>query len=331
MASYKATFRPSLSYQRDRWRWSISTSAELEHFTRPEKTWLSLSPHASLGFMPNARNEFSLYGSYSQSTGSLSNFGITSYRRDYRTMWQSADFVPVNRYAMSSFRWSYKRPIYEFFANLNASYNHLWADSRTDMQISDDGNYFLTLIKENSESDNWSASGSMSKGFYKLHLKAMLDASASLSKGSQRSAGNIYDYTGRTLSITPGLEWAPTWAAFSYSARFSQHRSHTEGHEATSLINIRQELSATATIGRIDLTYSLIAHHNELQQGNAINVVLSDATATWRMKKVRLQAKLSNIFNRHQYVETTYSGVLTSTTIYHLRPRELKLSALFTL
>ena len=84
---------------------------------------------------------------------------------------------------------------------------------------------------------------------------------------------------------------------------------------------------ATATIHNIDLTFSLVHYRNELQAGNKINCLLGDASAVWRIKKLRLQAELRNIFNKKTYAETTYSGVSTLTNVYELRPRELMITA----
>ena len=72
-------------------------------------------------------------------------------------------------------------------------------------------------------------------------------------------------------------------------------------------------------------------HRNELQAGNTLNTLLSDASVTWRLKSVRLKAALNNLFNKQAYEETIYTGIATSTTSYLLRPRELILSAEFSL
>ena len=81
----------------------------------------------------------------------------------------------------------------------------------------------------------------------------------------------------------------------------------------------------------MDLTVSFVHYRNELQEGNTLNCLLGDVSAVWRMKKLRLSAELRNIFNKKSYVETTYSGISTLTDSYRLRPRELVLSAQYSL
>ena len=87
----------------------------------------------------------------------------------------------------------------------------------------------------------------------------------------------------------------------------------------------------TSTIGKVDLSWKFVHHRNELQAGNTLNTLLSDASVTWRLKSVRLKAALNNLFNKQAYEETIYTGIATSTTSYLLRPRELILSAEFSL
>jgi hypothetical protein len=88
----------------------------------------------------------------------------------------------------------------------------------------------------------------------------------------------------------------------------------------SSLFNWRQSVSATATISHVDLSFSLVHYQNELQEGNHLNTLLGDASAVWRMKKLRLSAELRNLFNKKNYMETIYSGISTLTDSYHLRP-----------
>jgi hypothetical protein len=58
-----------------------------------------------------------------------------------------------------------------------------------------------------------------------------------------------------------------------------------------------------------------------------VNVMLSDFSTVLRLKKLRLEASLRNIFNHRTYSVTSYSGILSSTDIYQLRPREIVITA----
>ena len=99
----------------------------------------------------------------------------------------------------------------------------------------------------------------------------------------------------------------------------------------TTFFNWTQRLTLTSTIDKVDLSWSIVHYRNELQEGNVMNVMLSNAAVTWRLKKIRLKAQLRNIFNKKDYSTTTYSGIAVISNSYVLRPRELLLSAEFNL
>lgn len=130
------------------------------------------------------------------------------------------------------------------------------------------------------------------------------------------------------LSLKYTLRFVPsTWCAFSYEGEFSFYNSKRQKMAKSSLFNWRQSVSATATISHVDLSFSLVHYRNELQEGNHLNTLLGDASAVWRMKKLRLSAELRNLFNKKNYMETIYSGISTLTDSYYLRHRELIISA----
>lgn len=63
----------------------------------------------------------------------------------------------------------------------------------------------------------------------------------------------------------------------------------------------------------------------------ALNTLIADADAAWRIEKVRIVLTLSNLFNSREYILSQYSGVSTFTDYYRLRGRELILSLQFNL
>ena len=99
----------------------------------------------------------------------------------------------------------------------------------------------------------------------------------------------------------------------------------------STLFNWEQQLTLTSTVNKVDLSWSFIHYRNELQAGNVMNTMLSNASVTWRLKKVQLKAWLRNLFNKKDYVVTTYNGIATTTNSYVLRPREFVVSAEFSI
>ena len=319
-------FTPYWQYKTETFRMSFSPDFIWERFTYPQKTLLTISPYLYLYKKLDFRRELTIYTGYSTGTGNATNYAIKQYRQSYRSWYTSSDIIPITRSLYGKLSYDYKRPIKEIFfsASVNASKN--WMNTASDLRIVD-GKYYTSLYKQDSKSNNIGGSLYISKGFYDLHLKTRLEGSYNYSKGEQYSSGKAISYTANNYTVKPSIDFSPSWCAFSYEGEFSFYNSKRQKMAKSSLFNWRQSVSATATISHVDLSFSLVHYRNELQEGNHLNTLLGDASAVWRMKKLRLSAELRNLFNKKNYMETIYSGISTLTDSYHLRPRELMISA----
>ena len=319
-------FTPYWQYKTETFRMSFSPDFIWERFTYPQKTLLTISPYLYLYKKLDFRRELTIFTGYSTGTGNATNYAIKQYRQSYRSWYTSSDIIPITRSLYGKLSYDYKRPIKEIFfsASVNASKN--WMNTASDLRIVD-GKYYTSLYKQDSKSNNIGGSLYISKGFYDLHLKTRLEGSYNYSKGEQYSSGKAISYTADNYTVKPSIDFSPSWCAFSYEGEFSFYNSKRQKMAKSSLFNWRQSVSATATISHVDLSFSLVHYHNELQEGNHLNTLLGDASAVWRMKKLRLSAELRNLFNKKNYMETIYSGISTLTDSYHLRPRELMISA----
>ena len=319
-------FTPYWQYKTETFRMSFSPDFIWERFTYPQKTLLTISPYLYLYKKLDFRRELTIYTGYSIGTGNATNYAMKQYRQSYRSWYTSSDIIPITRSLYGKLSYDYKRPIKEIFfsASVNASKN--WMNTASDLRIVD-GKYYTSLYKQDSKSNNLGASLYISKGFYDLHLKTRLEGSYNYSKGEQYSSGKAISYTADNYTVKPSIDFSPSWCAFSYEGEFSFYNSKRQKMAKSSLFNWHQSVSATATISHVDLSFSLVHYHNELQEGSHLNTLLGDASAVWRMKKLRLSAELRNLFNKKNYMETIYSGISTLTDSYHLRPRELMISA----
>ena len=319
-------FTPYWLYKTETFRMSFSPDFIWERFTYPQKTLLTVSPYLYLYKKLDFRRELTIYTGYSTGTGNATNYAIKQYRKSYRSWYTSSDIIPITRSLYGKLSYDYKRPIKEIFfsASVNASKN--WMNTASDLRI-EDGKYYTSLYKQDSKNNNLGASLYISKGFYDLHLKTRLEGSYNYSKGEQYSSGKAISYTADNYTVKPSIDFSPSWCAFSYEGEFSFYNSKRQKMAKSSLFNWRQSVSATATISHVDLSFSLVHYRNELQEGSHLNTLLGDASAVWRMKKLRLSAELRNLFNKKNYMETIYSGISTLTDSYYLRPRELMISA----
>ena len=329
-AAFTGKLNPYWQYKTDNLRMSFSSDISLVRFTHPQKTLFTVSPLLYLNRKLSFRKELTAYVGYNTSTGSASSYALDSYRCSYRSWYTSADIIPVTRSLYGKLSYDYKRPIKELFFSAAITADRYWMNTASDLRIVD-GNYYTSLYRQDSKSDNVGGSLYVSKGFYDLHLKTRLTAEYNYGKGMQYTSHSGIGYQNSTYTLKPAIDFSPSWCQLSYEGQFVRYDTRSDNTDRTSLFNWKQSFSATATAGNVDLTFSVVHYRNELQDGNRINCLLGDAQAVWRMKKVRFSAELRNIFNKKNYVQTTYSGVSTMTDSYQLRPREFMLKAQFTL
>lgn len=318
------------NYKTDDWLIYLMSGLTLQRLSHQQSTMLlpraSITVNRDYGNRANWRMNLM----YTESAASWSQIAISHRQTDYRTWMDAPEFVPRSRSLASSVAYNYKRAIYQFFSNVRLSYSRQWNDAAQDLQIAD-GNYHYTLTRHNTHSDNISGSTNISKGWSAIHLKTNLAVMGSYSTGQQYSAGEAIEYHYMSYSFEPEIIFSPKWMEIDYKASFSFNRSKTAEEWTKTLADWTQRLTLISTIGNVDISLSGVLYHNELQSSPSVNTLLADAKLTWRIGKVRLAATLRNLFNKHTYTETTYSGVGIFTNRYWLRPRELMVSVQFSL
>ena len=320
---------PSLNYEKGKWRATVRQKLDLEYLTQQRKWYFQMSPSIYANYNKSSRTETNALFYYAQSIRGLSDFALDSYRTNYRTWQTSPTFMPRTQSLNFNLNHSYKRVVKEFFSNFSLNANRTWSNSVVDMQIQN-GNYLMTYIQHNTKSTNLTGRCWLSKGFYKQHFKTSCSISATYSNGEQYTAGNILRYQYRSLTFSPTLTYSPSWAFVTYNGDFALSKSTFNNASISSRFNWKQILTLTFTIQKVDLSLSGIYYHNQLE-GATLNTFIADAKVTWRQKKFLVLATLANLFNKRNYIETSYSGVGIFTNSYELRPRELILTFEFRL
>lgn len=325
-----ARISPVWTYEHNKWRMTLSNTLKCQHYTRQQQTLLLPTTFFSAKYKPNNRTEWNATLQYSESTDGWTAFALNQRQVNYRTFYTASSFIPLNRTALVRLNHAYKRPIYEFFLHAGVSANRFWRNAVTDMQLNQ-GNYLYSYIKRNSHTDAMSANLDISKGFYQWHLKTSLTLSASYSCGESYSQGEMYRHHYRSIELLPSLYFYPAFMQVDYNAHLSFNKSKVGDKSLKTLFNWSQKLTLTSTIKQVDLSIVAVAYHNEIDGAPSANMMLADLRAVWRLKKVRLTGQLRNIFNQRDYRVTSYSGMGNFTNHYELRPREIVLSAQFTL
>ena len=313
---------PSYKWEHNRLTVRASMTVEWEYFTRQRRSFLSPSPSLSLNYKPNSRAEWHVYGNYSHQTGSWADFALDDYQTDYRTYHHSSGIIPRTRAFASGLNYTYKRPVREFFWVCRAGYSHIRSNAASDLQIID-GKYYRTYTALDTDADSYSLSTDISKGFFEWRVKTRLGIRWSYSLGQQASGGSLIGFNSHSLMLTPEISWSPTWCDITYNSNFTRSSSHSDNATLEPLLNWRQSLSLTKTIKKIDLTLSGVHYHNQIKGSPILNTLLADASIVWREEKIRLYIDIRNLLNQHEYQITRYSNASSSTSIYHLRPREI--------
>jgi len=326
----KTYLNGSLNYRRGDLVLTATGKLQMHRYMRQNKTFLTFDPVLFMRYKQNSRIEWVGFANYSERPGDYHYFAIDEYTTDYRTHYVAADFVPLRRSLYGSLQWLYKRPIREFFANMRLTATRYWSNAVSDMTI-DNGNYYYRYLKHDTRNDDISLRGNISKGFYKAHLTTSLAVRASYLNGEQYSRGTVSDFETASLAFTPKISFSPEVMSVEYEGTFSLYKSWFSGSSLSPLFNHRQRLSASVTAGNVDMSLAGVYYHNEISGSPSVNTLLADAKVTWRIKKVRLTATLSNIFNKTRYQTTTYRSISSFTNLYVLRPRELMLQAQFSL
>lgn len=317
---------PGVEYRRGRLRLNLSVPVRWQRLTEQNRNLLYASPSLYLSLKTGMRSELTVWGGYAMKPGEWNNFVLDEYAFDYRTTYATCGVVPVDRTLSAYITYDYKRPVKELFWSFTASYSHTRSNLMTDMTIAD-GRYRYYVAERDNSRQSAFVKAQVSKGFFSLHLKTLLALLYAYSEGGLLSMSTITGYGAHTFTMSPEVTFSPSFGTFYYAGQFTVNGMNTDETAQNMLFCWRQNLSYTQTIGNVDITLSAVHYRNELQSAQTVNTLLADAGVVWRLKKVRLQAELRNIFNRRNYAVTYYGSASSSTTYYNLRPREIILSA----
>lgn len=317
---------PGVEYRRGRLRLNLSLPVRWQRLTAQNRNQLYVSPSLYLNLKTGMRSELTAWGGYAMKPGEWNSFALDEYAFDYRTTYATCGVVPVDRTLSAYITYDYKRPVKELFWSFTASYSHTRSNLMTDMTIAD-GRYRYYVAERDNSRQSAFVKAQVSKGFFGLHLKTLLALQYAYSEGGLLSMSTITGYRAHTFTMSPEVTFSPSFGTFYYAGQFAMNGMNTDETAQNMLFCWRQNLSYTQTIGNVDITLSAVHYRNELQSAQTVNTLLADAGVVWRLKKVRLQAELRNIFNRRNYAVTYYGSASSSTTDYNLRPREIILSA----
>lgn len=317
---------PRLEYKRSSLTMILNNRMEWKRFPAYNVAYLNMNPQLSLFLKSGFHHEWYAGIFYNQHVGGWTSFLLPSYRQDYRTMIVTDGTMPLQKFYGGSLDYTYKRPVNEFFWNASANYQVVENNLIADLQIIDN-KYQYHWAKHNHTSVIKELKSIISKGLYDCHLKLKLKADYTWSNGKQSSGGFLSDYSNRSFRLEPQLIFSPVWGEINYSGEFAWNKMSVSGiSPLKTMMDWKQSLTLTKTIGKVDISATAAHYRNELQSSSAAKTLFVDASVVWRTKKVRFELRAKNLFDKQNYRQTVYSGISSMSDNYILRPREFLLA-----
>jgi len=215
------------------------------------------------------------------------------------------------------------------------------------------GDYIiLSAVEQESKSDSWQANLIASKGINLWNGVVNLRALYLNSDASMLQNGIMTDYNSRMLNIRTGLDFS-FWKDMHlrYGLTFNQDRMNGRSSEnQPNLLGIgrvvtdeckakirsmdyvqkidgwKQDLSIVIPVSPFIIDLRGEYYRNEITSGNYKDFFLADIKASYKSKRLDFTLSLNNLLNRGTYSYVITSDLTSSTSVNHIRGRELVMS-----
>jgi hypothetical protein len=311
--------------ERGKWRTTLTLPVRLRYDDATHDRPMGFfTPSLSLRYQLNYHWRLSLHATRNRSLAELTELTPQAYRRDYRT-WMLPDEVrPLYTTQSIYLHAQYKHTAQEFFATATLSHvrrqsNSLMGQSiRTDTLL-----YQLKGVRNRTQTDALSIE--LSKGFYRLRLKASFSLRGSRSTGTRLSltSGQLQRYELRQFTLEPRIHYTAFHTLqIAYHLILSGSSTRLE-YRLPLLFDTTQRLSLTLPIQPLELKLQGEHYRNDLGNDRHLNTFLVDASLTYRHRRWQYEASLTNLLNQSQYGYTLYTDTRHTTSQLSIRPREL--------
>lgn len=317
---------PYYQWKNTQWRITSTLPVVWQTYRGTDFERLLFSPSFSVNFKPRYGWQLSASVSHQESVGSLTELYDKPYNTDYRTINipnGHLSLLKQQRYILYA---EYKEVINEFFSTLSVSRVNSRTNQMTDRSI-ENGIVTWTNRFIPSKEQSWNLNGTVSKGFFDLHLKASLSFFLSSNKGEQLNNSVLLPYKQTFLQCTPKVNWSPVAGMeASYEALISQSTSHIGSSKKEPLTNLNQKLKISYTYEKFTAEITTEHYHNKISSSNSLNTIFSDLNLKWKNGRWQIQSGINNLFNKKQYAYTLYSALESHSSWINIRPREFMVS-----
>ena len=320
---------PYFQWKNTQWRIASTLPVVWKTFRGTDFERFLFSPSFSVYFKPHYGWLLSASASHKESAGDVTELYDNPYNTDYRTVYVPNGHLSLLKQQRYMLYAEYKEVISEFFSTLSVSRINSRTNQMTDRSI-EDGVITWTNRFQPSKEQSWNLNGTVSKGFFDLHLKASLSFWLSSNKGEQLNNSVLLPYKQTFVQCSPKINWSPVAGMeASYEALIHQSTSQIGSSKKEPLTNLNQKLNISYTYEKITAEITTEHYHNKISSTNSLNTIFSDLNLKWKNGRWQIQSGISNLFNKKQYAYTLYSALESHSSWLNIRPREFMVSAAY--
>lgn len=293
--------------------------------------YFSVCPELYLNWRLSARSTVRTEVSYSRNIGDVLDFLTRPVQIDRTTLRMVPGMASDSKYLTANAHYDFKIPLSQWFVNADIAYVRNWRNLLPSVTVSG-GSILNDRALVPNVSDNIIAQIGVTKQIAPIRTKVSLNGSYLHNEGRTMQNGQVMDFTGNSLVISPSVSSHPVgWLELNYSGDFSRTSSRYEGvaksydsrsHEMSIRVSPAQSLilSAATEITRKQLTDDVFK-----------TKTLLDFGLVWKHKAWKLSLDLRNALDQRSYSYTLYDSINTFTYEYALRGREVVFAAVLTI
>ena len=196
-----------------------------------------------------------------------------------------------------------------------------------------DNYIILSATEQEAKSDAWQVTLIASKGLNfwngvtSLRVIYTNNDASMLQRASQGVNDRLTEFNSQMLNARAGLDFS-FWKDMHlrYGVTLRQNRMKMEQSPATNVHNWKHDMTLTLPLKPITFDITAEYYHNEITRDSYKDFFLADAKVGYKSRHVDLSLSLTNIFNRTVYSYVTVSDLISSSSVNHIRGRELLLT-----
>lgn len=316
---------PQIDYERSGWRASLTMPLKWVYCAVDSRhDYINASPRLYIKRQLTAKSDIS--GSVTYSLGSPQPYLNVKVPvlSDYRNIFIAKNPGKYSQNVAATLSYRYRNPLKSLFFNLSASYNHSHSPMMSNQLFV--GDFIVsTYAYRLNNSDSWYVKGGFSKGLGHSKMVAGCDIDASVSSASSMRNNEVITYRQTTAGIKPYFKGSLLkWLSVNYEATYGFSKLKING-ENNNCHTFRQNIFTTIIPNDyVQLTVGAEHFLTRFPEGNTANLMLLDASATWRFNsKVRLSLTANNLLNRRLYQYVNYGTLSRSEHHFRIRQRTI--------